>query len=432
MTDEGRPRPRLVDENPVDRRAESRRLRPVVDDAPPPERVEGSRRLNVLKPAEAPAPTTELPPAWLPPRAPPARPASRRLVADPAPSRAPVDDAAPVAAPSLLARLESRTGMSRRALFGSGALAATVLVAVGLAGLRPPAGSRTFDADDRVALAAAWRRAGPADWGGLQDDAGVVATTARVGAAVGVGFGGPAVEVIVVAEPASVHGFALPDGAVVLTTGLLRRLTSEAELAAIVAHLHAHHRLGHVAAGLDQPATLAARAAAILAGLDGAATNATGTDAAVLVAVASSAATQANAHALEPDADAAAAVALGAAGYDVSALRAVFQRITPPSALSTLHPGSPARVAGLAALPTGGRVDADRYHREVLAGLDRQRGAIARATAPSTPPPTAPTPTPGPIGEPPPPSTGPPTSTTMPPPAAKGPKRPKQPRRSPR
>jgi hypothetical protein len=56
----------------------------------------------------------------------------------------------------------------------------------------------------------------------------------------------------------------LPDGGVVVTDGLLRRLASDAQLAAVIAHLVAHRQLGHVgslAAELDGPAVLAVAAA---------------------------------------------------------------------------------------------------------------------------------------------------------------------------
>jgi hypothetical protein len=61
----------------------------------------------------------------------------------------------------------------------------------------------------------------------------------------------------------------LPDGGIVVTDGLLRRLSSDAQLAAIIAHLTAHHDLGHIGAlsvDLDGPAVLAASAAS--AGVD--------------------------------------------------------------------------------------------------------------------------------------------------------------------
>jgi hypothetical protein len=61
----------------------------------------------------------------------------------------------------------------------------------------------------------------------------------------------------------------LPDGGVVVTDGLLRRLSSDAQLAAVIAHLTAHHELGHIGAlsvDLDGPAVLAASAAS--AGVD--------------------------------------------------------------------------------------------------------------------------------------------------------------------
>jgi hypothetical protein len=76
MTDEVRPHARAVDENPLARREDSRRLRPV-EDAPLPEKVEKSRRLNVMKAGEAPLPSPPPPQAFFPAAdAPPPTPAS--------------------------------------------------------------------------------------------------------------------------------------------------------------------------------------------------------------------------------------------------------------------------------------------------------------------------------------------------------------------
>jgi predicted Zn-dependent protease len=213
---------------------------------------------------------------------------------------------------------------------------------------------------------------------------------------------------------------------VVLTTGLLWRLQSEAEAAAVVAHLHAHHRLGQVAAALDEPADLAARAAAILAQAQPKPPSA---ELEVLVAVAAADATHAHAHTDELNADQRAADALVAAGYDRSALRSALARLAPPTAFAKMHPTSPARTAALATLPAGGRVDADRWTREVLARLDRRRGVtLAAATTPTTTTPTT-TPTITPTTSAP--TTVAPTSTSTP---SRPPKKKptKSPRRAPR
>jgi len=419
MTDDGRSRPRVVDDNPAGRRADSRRLRPV-EDAPLPERVGGRRRLNVLKPSEAPVSApTELPPAWLPPKADPTRPPSRRLADSepPAAVEAPVAVEA-VTSPSLLARLEALTGAPRRVLLGAagGAGAVVALIAIAVGGPDVERSLR-FDDEAQRALAAAWRRDGMAGWGGPLAHTDVVASVKRVGADLAPGTGAP-VDVVVVAESGAVHGFALPDGTVVLTTGLLWRLGSDAELAAVIAHLHAHQRLGHVAAALDEPADLAERAAAALSqekpGPD---------DAAVLVAVAAAAATRDNAHPSELDADAHAAAALVAAGFDATALRTALQRLAPPTAFGKAHPSSPARVAALAALPPGGRVDAERYMTDVVGRLDRRRGT-AVAVAPTTAPTTTATPTT--------PATPPPVPTPAPTTTPSKKKPPKPPRHAPR
>jgi len=385
MTDDGRPRPHVNG--------------PLAEDAPQPVRGAGSRRFNVIKPSEvAPRAPMELPPAWLPPKSasppPQGRPQGRRLADSDAP--APVDDAPAGSetqpAPSLLERLETLTGLPRRVLGGAAAgvfaVVGLFVVAVGRPGVT---GSHVFDDDAQRALAAAWRRDGPADWGGPLDDAAVVASVKRVGAALAPGIGGP-VDVVVVAEGDTVHGFALPDGTVVLTTGLLWRLGSDAELAAVIAHLRAHQRLGHVAAALEEPPNLAERAATALArpkpGPD---------DTAVIVAVAAAAATHVEAHGHELDADADAADVLRAGGFDAGALRTALQRLSPPTAFGRSHPSSPARVTALAALPAGGRIDAERYATEVVGQLDRRRhhrvDAVPTAAAAAIAPPmTAPAP----------------------------------------
>jgi len=74
---------------------------------------------------------------------------------------------------------------------------------------------------------------------------------------------------VVVLRDKNGDAWLLPDGGVVVTDGLLRRLSSDAQLAAVIAHLTAHHELGHVgdlALDLDGPAVLAASAAS--AGVD--------------------------------------------------------------------------------------------------------------------------------------------------------------------
>jgi hypothetical protein len=68
---------------------------------------------------------------------------------------------------------------------------------------------------------------------------------------------------VVVVRDKNADAWLLPDGGVVVTDGLLRRLSSDAQLAAVIAHLTAHHALGHVgdlARDLDGPAVLAVSA----------------------------------------------------------------------------------------------------------------------------------------------------------------------------
>jgi hypothetical protein len=81
----------------------------------------------------------------------------------------------------------------------------------------------------------------------------LVAPVAGVARSVGAG------DVVVVKDRVG-DAWLLPDGVLVVTDGLLRRLASDAQLAAVIAHLVAHRQLGHMgtlAADLDGPAVLA-------------------------------------------------------------------------------------------------------------------------------------------------------------------------------
>lgn len=391
--EDGRPRPaataRAVDPNPVGRRADSRRLRPV-EDAPLPQKVEKSRSLNVIRPGDAvvPAPTTELPSEWLPPKADPARPPSRRFVAEEHTPSSPPTPVEPSPTPGLVERLQKRPAIVVGAVAALGLIVTLVVGGGGPA----PARSRVFTDAEQQALADLWKAQGAHTWGGVSKNGAVVAEVSRVARAVTAGFGDAtdatdATDAVVVDSAASVHGFALPDGTVVVTTGLLWRLESEAELAAAIAHLAAHHRLGHVAQLLDEPPALAGRARTALA-TPGTARTPDDTD--LLVAVATAAATAKNTGPQEREADALAEEALAAAGYDVSALGRVVLRAAAPAALGLQHPAPPLRTDPLKALPATGRVDAGRYAQEVLARLDRVRGKDATPAAqapPGTPPP---------------------------------------------
>jgi hypothetical protein len=74
-------------------------------------------------------------------------------------------------------------------------------------------------------------------------------------------------DAVIVVRDTIADAWMLPNQTVVVSDALLRRLSSDAQLAAVVAHLVAHHRLGHVGGlseQLDGPAVVAAvRAPAI-------------------------------------------------------------------------------------------------------------------------------------------------------------------------
>lgn len=183
------------------------------------------------------------------------------------------------------------------------------------------------------------------------------------------------------------RAFALADGSVVVSIGLLRQITSEAELAAAIAHVRAHVTLGHIKRGFaDRPvdASLAAVEEELLYDAEE-----------------------------EAAADAAAVHALKIGGWEPAALRILLESLQGhDDAWLTRHPNGAERVAALKVeelkrLPEtkrvvsdAGRMNTAEYTVRVLPRLPPLEGAPQKkakgpaTTLPATTlPPTTPPPT---------------------------------------
>jgi hypothetical protein len=436
MTDRGDDRDdpqRFADENPLGkRRPEARGVAPAMarpeprrfptplpvpprgDDPPLPERVQpaATRRLTVMRPGDMPVPQpAALPAEWLPPKASEVQAAARRSVDPEPPSAGPVLEGAesaarPSATPSLVAR--ARTVLRDRLLptlrtppgiaaVVAGALALLVIVVtVGGAdeGDTSVYASEQFSAEEQARLGAAWRGVGVGSWGGVLEDGVVNRHVNAVGSAVVAAFGdrasGRSLSFLVVRDTNAVHAFGLPGDTIVLSAGLLWWLKSDAELAAVLAHMVAHQLLGHPQRALDAVATPEV-AQEVRTALGAPA----GSQNAVLSSAAEAAATAINGYDVEVAADNLADEALEQAGFDRSALfRVVVERFVSAGgrvAWLVQHPAPPGRQAALQALPAGGRVDDAPYQQEVTARIDRRRHAVPTPASAAATPTAAPT-----------------------------------------
>jgi Zn-dependent protease with chaperone function len=108
-------------------------------------------------------------------------------------------------------------------------------------------GAAAWTADDRRTLVDTWLRSNA--WGRVRSDD-VVGAVGVVGATVVPASVKSAVRFVVVDGPVA-RAEAMPDGTVVVTTAALRALSTDAELAAVLAHALAHHAQGHRTALLD-------------------------------------------------------------------------------------------------------------------------------------------------------------------------------------
>lgn len=161
------------------------------------------------------------------------------------------------------------------------------------------------------------------------------------------------------------NAFALGNGSVYVCTGMLARLHSEAELAALLGHEGAHFTQRHILAS-----TRRRKNAGILINTLGAATLIGGVFAEGVMAASS---LSANAESNEAESDVIGLQRMAKAGYDPSVAGNLFQRLAKEiqflginePILFRSHPKLKTRSESLNALsidfPAGGRVDATRY-----------------------------------------------------------------------
>jgi hypothetical protein len=264
---------------------------------------------------------------------------------------------------------------------------------------------------DQRRLTELWTAREAARWGGVRSDEATRAVDgvmAALAPAFADDLGTRTPRVVVVNDDIAAQAFALPDATVVVTTAALRRLGSEAQLAALLAHSLAHVVVGDVDRVLQRPE----HEAPLRAALDGGAA-----DAAIDVVTAAATATHLPAH--EHEVDAVALQALREAGFAPEALGDVIRTFgvrgaKKRAAWLTQHPDDPARLAGIAAVPGGGRTGEGEYASRVLDRIGRIAASVAPtptgnaasrgrprtlpaptdATAPTTTPATTPTTTP--------------------------------------
>lgn len=177
------------------------------------------------------------------------------------------------------------------------------------------------------------------------------------------------------------HAFSTPGGHILITRGLLRRLASEDELAALLAHEIAHVVLGHgietlMNARMSELVTrYASLSAAVAANPESEA--AIRLFSALVADITTFYAMQGYSQVMEFEADELAIVILRRAGYSPSALLALIQRLNPSVSgsaadaanYSMLHPLPDqriARIAGILAVPRQGETPGDRLPRLLL------------------------------------------------------------------
>jgi hypothetical protein len=236
-----------------------------------------------------------------------------------------------------------------------------------------------YSADEQVALSALWRSTVGTTGRQLRNDG--------VSGAVGNVFGtvsralavpGQAPTRLLVLSDAGVRAFALPDGTIVVSVRLLRRLDSEAQLAAVLAHALAHHALGDISRALPE----------FDHGLSLALSASPPTDALAAAAIGD---TMVHDDVSEAAADALAIRALKIAAWDALAMRQAIEALKGTPWLAQ-HGGGPQRADALSIeerrrLPGSnllqndtGKSNTPEYQTRVLDGL----GAGPRPTAPAS------------------------------------------------
>ena len=246
-----------------------------------------------------------------------------------------------------------------------------------------------YSADEQVALSAMWRSTVGTAGSQLRND-GVSAAVGSVFGTVSRALalpGQPPARLLVLSD-AGVRAFALPDGTVVVSVGMLRRLDSEAQLAAVLAHALAHQALGDISRALPE----------FDHGLSLALSASPPTDALAASAIGD---TMVNDDVSEAAADALAIRACKIAAWDALAMRQAIEALKGTPWLAQ-HGGGPERADALSIeerrrLPgsnllqnDSGKSNIPEYQTRVLDGL----GGGPRPTTPasSTPPPPPPLP----------------------------------------
>ncbi len=174
----------------------------------------------------------------------------------------------------------------------------------------------------------------------------------------------PAPEVVLTRDAEAV-AFSTPDGRLVFSQGMLMSLSSQAELAALAAHLLAHQTRYHLDDAIDAEAKVLVPEVRAAVGSNMA------TPGGTRVATVDLWHTFSDAE--EMEADSAAIIALQRANWDATALRTLWQRLdggSPKPALFKQHPLTPARLAAIEA--------AERLR---LQGSDLVRGDAGRTNA---------------------------------------------------
>jgi predicted Zn-dependent protease len=235
-----------------------------------------------------------------------------------------------------------------------------------------PARDRLELPEERAA-ADAWQKEGLRRLGDARTDevaSAVQQNVVGVGRALGEAFGGRAARAVVVQNDQG-DALVLPDGSVVVTTGLLSRFQSEAELAAVTAHELAHVALGHVAGALA-PSVPTIRSAT-LAGTSS-----------VVAATMTPLLRSAFSPEQETATDALAHQALLDAGWDASRYaQAIRIAAAASSGWARQHGVDDGRVQALAGVEASGRAGDADYRSRVLGPL----GALPpEPAAPAAPP----------------------------------------------
>jgi len=260
-------------------------------------------------------------------------------------------------------------------------IAAVVVVAIVVIVLSSRAtkgsGSRVYTAGDKVALGELWLRhpKGVTAWGGVVVDKSLLAAVDGIGKQVANVVGRPA-RFVVVNEPVVAVAMPLPDGTVVVSVGMLRRLKTEAQLAAVLAHALAHLDTGDVDRRLDGPAP---PASVVRAGL-------TGANPDVAVELVSAAGTQVYDVPHENAADTVTLDVLVRAGFDPQGWWLALRQLSGREGASrsgylVQHPDGPERMTRLQAAEGGGRGGDDAYRRSVLDRIGRVDPTTTKETS---------------------------------------------------